>query len=97
MWSIPGAGPGNLDARITEFLDPKGLREGMNRRDTQKDSLTQEGNDKTHDQLSPAGKFLFFLASFIKKRKRLKHQKHSDLVTTFLFLPPCILTASVLD
>jgi hypothetical protein len=45
----------------------------------------------------PTGKILFFSASFIQKRKRLKHQKHSDLVTTFLCFSPCILTASVLD
>jgi hypothetical protein len=45
----------------------------------------------------PTGKVLFFSASFIQKRKRLKHQKHSDLVTTILCFPPCILTASVLD
>jgi hypothetical protein len=44
----------------------------------------------------PAGKILFFSASFIQKRKRLKHQKHSDLATAFLFLLPWILTASVL-
>jgi hypothetical protein len=45
----------------------------------------------------PIGKILFFSARVIQKRKRLKHQKHSDLVTTFLCFPPCILTASVLD
>jgi hypothetical protein len=45
----------------------------------------------------PTGKILFFSASFIQKRKKLNYQKHSDLETTFLFLPPCILTTSVLD
>jgi hypothetical protein len=45
----------------------------------------------------PTGKILFFSASFIQKRKRLKHQKHSDLVTTFLFLRSCIFISSVLD
>jgi hypothetical protein len=33
----------------------------------------------------PTGKILFFSASFIQKRKRLKHQNHYDLVTAFLF------------
>jgi hypothetical protein len=37
-------------ARIAEVLDLKRLRKGLNRWDTQKDSLTQEKNDKTHDQ-----------------------------------------------
>jgi hypothetical protein len=54
---------------IVEVLDPKGLREGMNRQDT-----FQEGQ-KADDQLA---NFLFFSAGFIQKRKRLKHQKHSD-------------------
>jgi hypothetical protein len=39
---------GIISAGITEVLDPKGLRKGMNRQDTQKDSLIQKMNDKTH-------------------------------------------------
>jgi hypothetical protein len=65
-------------ARIAEVLDLKGLRAGMNRQDTQRVSLTQEGNDKTHIErarrLMTNCKILFFSASFIQKRKRLKHQ-----------------------
>jgi hypothetical protein len=57
-WEVPVSGRTGmrqrdnpfLPAGIVEVLDPKGLRKGMNRRDTWKDSLTQEGNDKTHDQ-----------------------------------------------
>jgi hypothetical protein len=55
-------------ARITEVFDSKELREGMNRQDTY-----QEGQ-KADDQLA---NFLFFSASFIQKRKRLKRQKNT--------------------
>jgi hypothetical protein len=74
-------------ARITEVLNLKGLRARMNRKDKARHTPRRPATDK----------ILFFSASFIQKRKRLKHQKHSDLVTTFLFLPSCIFTASVLD
>jgi hypothetical protein len=62
-------------------LWPERAQEGMNRQDTY-----QEGQ-KADDQLA---KFYFFIF-LIQKRKRLKHQKHSDLLTTFLFLPPAFL------
>jgi hypothetical protein len=45
---LPRAGHKPQSAKITEVLDQKGLREGMNRRDKGKYSFTQEGNDKTH-------------------------------------------------
>jgi hypothetical protein len=48
-------------ARIAEVFDPKGLREGMNRQDTYRES------QKADDQLA---NFLFFSASFIQKQKR---------------------------
>jgi hypothetical protein len=38
LQSRPATSPSNILASITEVLDPKGLREGMNRRDTRKDS-----------------------------------------------------------
>jgi hypothetical protein len=62
-------------AGITEVLDQKGLREGMDKTHT-------ERAKKADDQLAI---FFFSSASFIRKRKRLTHQKHTDLVTTVLF------------
>jgi hypothetical protein len=53
----------------------------------------QEGQ-KVDDQLA---KFDFSRQVLYKRGRDLNIKKHSDLVTTFLFLPPCILTASVLD
>jgi hypothetical protein len=64
-------------AGIAEVLDLKGLREGMNRWDTQKDSLRKGMTEHISRQPEgwwPTGKILFFSASFIQKRKRLKHQ-----------------------
>jgi hypothetical protein len=81
---------------IAEVLDPKGLRKGMNRQE-----LTHSRRESRHmtRRLVNNWQILIFLSKLLykQKRKRLKHQKHSYLVTTFLFLPPCILTASVLD
>jgi hypothetical protein len=53
-------------AGITRVLDPNGPEEGLKTRDTRKDSLTQEGNDKTHDQKAGDlnGKFLFLHQAF---------------------------------
>jgi hypothetical protein len=51
-------------ARIAEILDMKGLREGMNRQDTYQE------DQRADDQLA---NFLVFSASFIQKKKRLKH------------------------
>jgi hypothetical protein len=49
---------------IAEVLDPKGLREGMNRQDTY-----QEGQ-KADDQLAT----FYFSQPALYKRKRLQHQ-----------------------
>jgi hypothetical protein len=58
---------------IAEILDPKGLRKGMNSQDTQKDSLTQEGNDNTHDQKAgdQLAKFYFSQQALYKRGRDL--------------------------
>jgi hypothetical protein len=72
---------------IAEVLDPKVLREGMNRQDTYREG------QKADDQLA---KF-YFSQQALYKRGRDLNIKTLDLVTTFLCFPPCILTAGVLD
>jgi hypothetical protein len=65
---------------LQRSLTRKGSRKEWTRQDIRKDTLTQEGNGKTHiERAGPAGwwstgKILFFSASFTQKRKRLKHQ-----------------------
>jgi hypothetical protein len=60
-------------AGTTEVLDPKGLRKGMNRCDTQKDSLTQKGNDKIYDQKAgdQLAKFYFSQQGLYKRERDL--------------------------
>jgi hypothetical protein len=53
-------------AWISRVPDPKGPKEGLKTRDTGKDPLTQEENDKTYDQQAGdlTGKFLFLQQAF---------------------------------
>jgi hypothetical protein len=57
-------------AGIAEVLDLKGFREGINRQDTQKDSLTQESNDKTHiERLMTNWQNFIFLSKLYTKEE----------------------------